>query len=78
MIPGGDTQADYRPKEEEGESNDVLRIRKVALKCVDRYRCEEEQKSPQEVAMDVNRFIVQVQETLKTLEVRIRFWPVFS
>ena len=78
MVPGGDTQADDRPKEEKGESNDVLRIHIVALKCVDRYRCEEEQKSPEKVAMDVNRFIVQVQETLKTLEVRIRFWPVFG
>ena len=78
MIPGRDTQANHRPKEEKGESNDVLRVHKVALKRVDRYRCEKEQKSPQKVAMDVDRLIVQVQETLKTLEVRIRFWSVFG
>lgn len=78
MVPGGDTQADNRPKEEKRESNDVLRIHKVALECIDRYRCENEQKGPQKVAMDVYRFIVQVQETLKALEVRIRFWSVFG
>ena len=78
VIPGRDTQANHRPKEEKGESNDVLGVHKVALKCVDRYRCEKEQKSPQKVAMDVDRFIVQVQETLKALEVGIRFWSVFG
>ena len=41
MIPSRDTQANHRPKEEKGESNDVLRVHKVALKCVDRYRGEE-------------------------------------
>ena len=36
MVPGGDTQADHRPKEEKGESNDVVCVHQVALKCVDR------------------------------------------